>query len=233
MQPQYITLPKHAKDLAGQQFGRLTALGPIGKTPARKTLWLCRCQCQNEVSVASGDLISGKAQSCGCLRRERTSEANTTHGMSETSTYSIWLNMIRRCTDPNNLAYKDYGGRGIKVCDEWRYSFAVFHEHVSQLAHYGEEGYTLDRVDNLTSAGYSPGNVRWATRKEQANNRRTRQDAIAFGGKTQSLAAWARELNVEAGMLHERLHRGWSIDRTLTTPKHGNYANSASATNCP
>lgn len=219
MQPQYIILPRQAKDLTGKEFGRLTALGPIGKTNARKILWLCRCACQNEISVTTGDLCSGSAQSCGCLRRERTSIANTKHGMSETAIYSIWENMIKRCENPNNTAYKDYGGRGIQVCQEWRNSFDLFYSHVSKLPNFGEKGYTLDRSDN--SQGYFAGNVRWATRKEQANNRRVRQDAITFDGKTQSLAAWAKELNVEAGMLYGRLQRGWSIERTLNTPKFG------------
>ena len=93
-----------------------------------------------------------------------------THGFKGTNIYNTWCNMKQRCNNKNYFQYEYYGGRGITVCDEWQNSFEAFYEHVSQLPHYGEEGYSLDRINN--DGNYEPGNVRWATRKEQMNNRR-------------------------------------------------------------
>ena len=99
---------------------------------------------------------------------------NYKHGGKGTRLYRIWLNMKNRCYNPRTPRFHDYGGRGITVCDEWKDNFQAFYDYVSQLSHYGEEGYTLDRINN--EGNYEPGNVRWATKKEQASNRRRRQN---------------------------------------------------------
>lgn len=221
MQPQYITLPKQAKDLTGQQFGRLTALGPVGKSPKGSILWLCRCDCGACVSVTSDSIVSGHTQSCGCLHRERTIKANATHGLSGHRLHMTWTLMVQRCTNPNNPEYVNYGGRGIKVCDEWRHNFQAFYDHVSNLPNYGEEGYSLDRIDN--GKGYSPGNVRWATGSEQMRNSR-RTHLIEFRGKTQCVTAWAEELGIDPNTLSSRLlYLSWTVERALTTPVDGRF----------
>lgn len=157
-------------DITGKRFGRLTVLKIVGCNKWREAMWLCRCDCGNEISVASNNLRRSHTQSCGCLQREATTKSNTTHGKRKTKLYSVWNTMKARCFNCNSKSYKDYGGRGIKVCDEWKNNFQAFYNYVSKLPHFCEEGYTLDRINN--DGNYEPNNVRWATRKEQVHNRR-------------------------------------------------------------
>lgn len=154
-------------DLAGQRFGRLVALTYSHSDEGGRAHWLCRCDCGVARTVRGKDL--GKQTSCGCQRREQARSLKLTHGQRWTQLYTCWLNMSDRCNNPNNKRFKDYGGRGIKICDHWR-SFANFLADI--LAAIGERppGMTLDRIDN--NGNYEPGNVRWATMKQQRANQR-------------------------------------------------------------
>lgn len=206
------------KDISGQRFGRLVAVEPVGKTPARKTVWLCRCDCGQSPRVVSGDLASGKVVSCGCHKAESAKSRFSTHGLRRSPLYGTWANMVNRCTNPNSDDYADYGGRGITICDEWQRNFQAFHDYVTRLSGYGNPGYTLDRADN--SLGYQPGNMRWATATEQSRNRRYNH-LVTHLGKTQCLSAWAEETGIKADTIRARLRLGWSIDRALSTPTRG------------
>lgn len=210
MSHEFITLPKNAKDVTSQRFGRFVVLGPISRTDKYGIVWLCQCDCGNVRKIPCGRLRSGNTKSCGCLQKD----ISTTHGLHNGILYGVWAHIIQRCTNPKCHSYPNYGGRGITVCDEWRYDFKAFHDYVSRLPHYNEEGYTLDRADN--SLGYFPDNLRFATTTEQNRNQR-RNVMIEHNGKIQCLTAWAVELGISSSTLQWRFRHGWSADRALTT----------------
>lgn len=214
MQPQFITLSNYAKDITGQRFGRLVALGPIGRNKNKSIVWLCVCDCGNEHRAIGHGLVSGATKSCGCVQKEKLIRRNTTHGMTYSSVYRAWAAMVTRCTNSNQKGFSDYGGRGI-TCGEWQRDFQSFHDHVSALPHCGEKGYSLDRIDN--SLGYFAGNVRWATNLEQCHNKRNNH-LITYEGKTMCISAWEDEIGVNRGVLSHRINAGWDLERAFTTP---------------
>lgn len=167
------------KDITGQRFGRLVVISKTDQRICRHVVWKCICDCGNECFVPSNSLRLGKKRSCGCLEIESRGIGRITHHMSDQKIYKNWQGMRKRCLKTYHKNYKDYGGRGIKVCEEWNESFQAFFDYVSQLPHFGEEGYSLDRINN--DGNYEPGNVRWATHKEQSNNRRKRNVQSEIG----------------------------------------------------
>ena len=193
-------------DLTGQTFNRLKV---IGRVPDKRTdtYWLCECKCGNTTTVTSYCLKSGRIKSCGCLRKEGT------HGKSNTRLYKIWGNMKSRCYNPNSARFSSYGMRGISVCEEWKNNFQSFYEWAITNGY--NDTLSIDRID--VNGNYCPENCRWATSKEQGNNKSDSR-FLTYKGKTQTLAQWAEENGIKTTTLHARInYYNWDIEKALTT----------------
>lgn len=208
-------------DLTGQRFGRLVAIR-IYEHSKDKITWLCKCDCGNEKVVDGHELRRGGTRSCGCLHDELAAERSLKHGGTRSGQkdrlYSVWASMKDRCNNPNSDFYYRYGGRGIKVCDEWANDYAAFKKWAYENGYDDKAKFmqcTIDRID--LDKGYSPENCRWTDIVGQANLRST-SHWVTYNGKTQTIAQWAREYNMGYSALSIRLSKGWPIEKALETP---------------
>lgn len=208
----------------GDRFGRWTALTetetrtyPSGTEVRFRS---CRCDCGTVQWVGEYKLRTGHSRSCGCLQSEVTTQRSLKHGRStrgnRSPVYGVWRNMISRCTNPNVESYKNYGARGITVCERWL-KFENFFEDMGEPP----DGLTIDRVDN--NGNYFRGNCRWATRVDQARNRGGKRKTVTltFNGFTLSLVGWSEKLGIAREVLSRRYYAGWSTEKILTTPIGG------------
>jgi hypothetical protein len=198
-----------AIDMTGFRSGKLVAIAKAEGRSKKRAYWLCQCDCGNYRIVMGKYLRHHEVKSCGCLHRQQIG-GHAKHGHARqhgiSQTYTTWAGMIQRCCNPKNPGYYKYGARGIRIARRW-FRFENF------LHDMGERptGKTIDRIDN--TGDYKPGNCRWATPKEQANNSR-RVRMITFKGKTQNLSDWAKEIGITSGTLYVRL-KTWPLERAL------------------
>lgn len=194
--------------VAGERFERLVLVRREG-TDGRNSLWRCRCGCGTERVVPIGNLRRGLTRSCGCLSAEMTAQRNLKHGYSVGSRYrteyGIWAAMMRRCFNPNRPEFKDYGGRGITVCDAWQ-KFENFLGDMGQRP----ASLTLDRINN--DGDYTPENCRWARRSEQARNTRANR-IVTYRGRQIRLIKAIDASGLPYTTVMTRIHRGWPEDR--------------------
>lgn len=201
--------------MIGERFGRLVVTLEAGQDKYSSWLYLCKCDCGKDKVAAGWLLRRGDIKSCGCYRAEvlkAKSDSQRTHGARHTRAYYAWINMRNRCDRPNHKFYGDYGARGIKICDAWQ-KFENF------LADMGQppEGLTLERKEN--SLGYDKANCVWATKKVQANNRRSSR-FIEFNGQRKTLQQWADETGMKRATIAYRIDKGgMTPEQALTTPK--------------
>ena len=192
-----------AIDLTGQTFGRLSVIGR-DRTDNGVLFWKCKCSCGTEKSVRASLLRNGTVQSCGCWRVERMRKHDKVH----TRVYTIWVNIVQRCTNPKVRVYPAYGGRGITFQDSWK-TFSGFYADMGDPP---SDAHTLERND--VNGNYCKENCRWATIEEQMINKRNNH-VITYDGRTQILAQWAREIGVHHTTIRNRLLKGWSVQEAL------------------
>ncbi|WP_049041837.1 hypothetical protein [Clostridium sporogenes] len=208
-------------DLTGKKFERLTVLERAGISKNGHITWKCKCDCGNETIVDGSSLRGGNTKSCGCLAIEKSTERvvclTATHKMSNTRIFRIWYGVKIRCEKPYSKNYDNYGGRGIKICDEWSDTEKGFMNFYNwSMANGYNKRLSIDRID--VNGNYEPNNCRWITNKEQQRNKRNNH-LITYNNKTKCLIEWASIYNILPETIQMRISRyNWSIEKALTTP---------------
>lgn len=201
-------MPGKVKDLTGLKVGRLTVVRFISVEKGH-AFWLCSCECGKHKVIMGASLIHKKhpTQSCGCINAEVTRERSVTHGMTGNQTYMSWQGMKLRCLNLNHPCSKEHGRRGVTICPQWIESFETFLKDVGERP---SKHHTIERIDN--NGNYEPGNVKWATKKEQGRNRRTNV-LVEINGVKKCIAEWAEILGIDRGVLRFRINAGWPVER--------------------
>lgn len=189
------------REIVGQRFGRLYVIARFPNSVA-----LCLCDCGKRTRIDIGHL--DKQKSCGCWREE----ARRKHGFSKAPEYNTWEHIVQRCMNPKNDAYRNYGGRGITICQEWRESFTCF---LRDMGFRPGPMFTIERIDN--NGNYEPGNCKWIPKAQQSSNRRTNHILI-FRGESKPIWQWAAELAIKETTIRTRLHRGWTPEQIFSLP---------------
>lgn len=198
------------EDLTGKKFGRLTVVGQgpdwIDKKNHKSRQWLCKCDCGSTgILLPEIRLKTGNTKSCGCIRKEllakRNKETVSRNGESKTRIYRIWRAMRHRCYNKNDTHYSIYGGRGIKVCQEWKDNFSIFKEWALNNGY--QDDLTIDRIDS--NGDYCPENCRWATYEQQANNT-SKNKYIEYKGEIHTLSEWCKILDLPYDRIKQRFN---------------------------
>lgn len=206
-------MPRKTHNLLNRRFGSLLVIAKgddiINKNGSHSSAWVCRCECGNVKTVVATTLLSGATKSCGCL----AIKTRTSHGGSKTRPYNIWTNIKQRCNNSNNSGYKNYGGRGIKVCDAWQDDYAEFERWAYQNGY--NDTLTIDRINN--DGDYTPRNCRWVDKHTQDNNKRTNV-MLEYDGERHTLMEWSKIRGVSYHLLQGRHKLGWTAKEIIETP---------------
>ncbi len=205
------------KEMSNLRFGKLTVVRYImgvKKFNGTAHYWFCKCDCGNETLSEARPLKTGRITSCGCLPRRGI--GNLRHGRTKTSEYNIWSMMKRRCLDPKTPNFGDYGGRGITICERWLIPKVGFENFYNDMGPRPSKDFSLDRIDN--NKGYFPENCRWATRTQQARNRRNNYIITAFG-KSAPMGEFVGTDPLIYSRVKNRLNSGWPAELALTAEK--------------
>lgn len=201
------------KDYIGKKYGMLTPIRRVGRSKNGYYIWLCQCECGNEVE-RTVDVFTRGQSSCGCKQRKiivNMKNKNTTHCMSKTRLYRTFKGMMSRCYREKDIHYPAYGARGITICDEWLNDRSKFFEWALENGY--SDDLTIERIDN--DKGYSPDNCTWITKEMQYKNKR-QNIMITYNGKTICAEDWSKETGIPAMTIRWRYKHGWSAERTLT-----------------
>jgi hypothetical protein len=207
----------HQLDLNGKRFGRLTVISKSEEhNKYGQVIWLCKCDCGNEIIATTGDLNRGHVKSCGCLQKEKVIQACTKHNESRTRLYRIWSNMKCRCYSPKATSYENYGGRGICICDEWLKSYQAFSLWAKNNGY--NDSLTIDRKND--NGNYEPSNCEWKTLGD--NSRKTRRTVyIEAEGIRLSRSEWARKSGISTTVIARRLKNGMTPEEAVTKATRG------------
>lgn len=205
-----VTTPKATKykDISDKRFGKLVAINYVGSTEKGHSKWLCKCDCGVEKIVLATSLAKGATVSCGCHSAELTSFRAKSHGMSSDGMYAVWNTMIQRCCNDKSSSFENYGGRGINVCARWR----IFENFYSDMGK-RPSGMTIERKDN--DGDYCPENCCWASREDQAKNKRDSRN-FEFNGEKRTLAEICIIQGVNFETARKRLQKGWPIEKAVS-----------------
>lgn len=212
------------KNLTGLTFGRLKVIKFIGHDKKKGDLWECECNCSNHTIkiIAAKSLVRGNTKSCGCLSREATikrNKDNAKYHPNNKNIFGIWIGMKDRCYNPHHVKFEHYGGRGIIICDEWL-EYSNFEKWAIENGF--KKGLTIERLDS--NGNYCPENCKWATWKEQQNNKRNNK-WITYKGKTKTLSQWCEELDLNYGRTKARLNSlHWTVEEAFEREKYSQVA---------
>ena len=205
------------KNLINQKFGKLTVIdfsSKITKNKKTRKYWLCKCECGNYKVIEQDHLISGHTRSCGCFKKETISNRFYKHGLTDTRLFRIWTNVKTRCYNKKSKFYKNYGGRGIVICNEWKNNFNSFYNWAMSNGY--QDDLTIDRID--VNENYEPSNCRWVDIKTQQRNRGNNY-LIKYNGEEHCVTEWGRILGINYGTILYRLKKlKWSIRKAFTEP---------------
>lgn len=199
-------------NIKGKKFGKLTVV-KFSHIKDGYSFWECKCDCENKKIIRGKYLSCGDTKSCGCLHDCSWSKI---HGLSKTHFHYSWTNIKQRCLNKKNQAYKYYGSRGIKICDNWlkfsNFKNDMYESYLKHIKEFGEKQTTIDRINN--DGNYCKENCKWSTRIEQVNNM-SRNRIITYNKKTMNLMQWAKELDINYSTLYARIDNGWTIKKAF------------------